>query len=399
MPPQKAFDDPRDVLVPVLSRLPGPVVRVLERSERARSAARDLVALVQGVVGPARPTARRYARSDHSAPVPGELRLRVLSVAHEADDAVTLSLERPAGFSFEAGQFLTLVLPVGGRELRRSYSLCSDPEDGSSLRVTVKRVHGGLGSGYVHDHVRAGSVLRVRGPSGNFTLPSPLPRRVVLLGGGSGATPLLSLAKVAARGGAEVVFVLASRTASAAFFKDELGALAAAGSVRVLHVVEDDDGTLPGARKGRVDLAVLRDAVGDPTGAKVFLCGPEPMMEAVSRDLAALGVADEDLLRERFVSVRETTVELPKHPVRLTLAGRTIEVAPGKTLLEAATLAGADVDFSCTMGGCGACKARLVAGEVVLDEPNCLRRDEREAGMILTCVARPKTDVTIERLR
>ncbi len=396
---ERPTDDPRDILSSLTSRLPGVVRRALGRSRRVQALARDALAIAQGLFGRPRAPARRYEHHAGMAAVPGERRLRVVSVHHEADDAVTIALERPGDLAFDAGQFLTFVLPVGDEELRRSYSICSDPDDASSVRVTVKRVPGGLGSGYLHDHVRADTTLRVRGPSGHFVLSSSPPRRVVLVGGGSGATPLLSLSHVARRAGCELVFVLANRRPSAVFFRRELDELARAPGCRVLHVVEEDDGSLEGARTGRVDIDVLKDALGDDLdGLRIFLCGPEPMMDAVGAALTALGVPEDAILRERFATVREAVGDVATEAVRLTVDGQTTMVQPGRTILEAAIDAGMDLDFSCTMGGCGTCMAKLVSGEVVLDEPNCLRKTEREAGKILTCVARPKTDVEIERL-
>ena len=121
-------------------------------------------------------------------------------------------------------------------------------------------------------------------------------------------------------------------------------------------------------------------------------------MTAVTTELRALGLGEGQIALERFVSVRHTDVPQAREKRRLSALGRTIDVAPGRTLLEAASAATLDLDFSCTMGGCGACKAKLVRGEVAMDEPNCLTEGERASGMILTCIARPLTDVTVEKL-
>ena len=106
------------------------------------------------------------------------------------------------------------------------------------------------------------------------------------------------------------------------------------------------------------------------------------------------------LRQERFGSVRP--VEEPagqRRLYRLRVGGREVEAASDRTLLESASDGKIALDFSCTMGGCGACKARLVEGEVVLDEPSCLSDEERAAGLVLTCAARPRSDVVIERMQ
>jgi len=389
-----------DILSPLLGLLPGPLRGLLQRSPRATQLARDLAMVASGVLGPPRPVARVH-RAVEGAVLPGERRLRVLSVRQETAEAVTLVIERPGGVSYEAGQFLTLVLPLEGGELRRSYSLSSTPLDGGPFEITIKRVAGGAASGWLHQAMRAGVTLRVRGPSGAFVYrPAEAPGRLVLVGGGSGITPLMGILRTALAATPQVpVFLLyANRSPADVIFREELSRLAAAHpQLAVKHVLEEPGEGLP-CRQGRVERADLEEALGGAEGAQVYLCGPAPMMDAAVADLRALGLPAGALHLERFVTVRPRVVEGGGlHQLRV--GARRAEVPPGKTLLESATAAGIDLDFSCTMGGCGACKARLVEGEVDLDAPNCLSDEERAAGLVLTCVARAKSDVVIERLQ
>jgi ferredoxin-NADP reductase len=390
-----------DVMGSVLELLPGPVAGWLRRSERVTQLVRDVAMIASGVVGPRRPVARRYEAQGDGVVLPGERRLRVKWVKEETVDAVSVGLERPEGFTFEAGQFLTLLLPVDGKELRRSYSLSSAPGEQDALVFTVKRVAGGAGSTWLHRNVKAGATLRVRGPSGSFVYrPREAPGRLVLVGGGSGITPLMSILKTVLAGSPEVpVFLLyANRSAADVIFREELDRLAAQHpGLTVRHVLEQAGG-LPCA-VGRVSREELAAALGPKPGeARVYLCGPEGMMQSAQGELLSLGLAPEHLLIERFVTVRPRETEGHGQLYRLRVGARQVDVPAGKTLLEAATAAGIDLDFSCTMGGCGACKARLVEGDVVLDEPNCLSEAERAEGLVLTCVGRPRSDVTIERL-
>ncbi|RYZ63669.1 MAG: 2Fe-2S iron-sulfur cluster binding domain-containing protein, partial [Proteobacteria bacterium] len=106
------------------------------------------------------------------------------------------------------------------------------------------------------------------------------------------------------------------------------------------------------------------------------------------------------LRQERFSTVRAAAEEAGgRRLYRLRVGGREVEAPSDRTLLESANEGQIVLDFSCTMGGCGSCKARLVEGDVVLDEPNCLSEEERAEGMVLTCSARPRSDVVIERLQ
>lgn len=390
-----------DVLAPLLGRLPGPVAGVLRRSGRAAQLARDVAMIVGGVLGPRRAVARAYQGEPGGVVLPGERRLKVLSVQQETADAVSLVLERPEGLVHEAGQFLTLVLPIEGRDLRRSYSLSSSPLSSGPFVITVKKVAGGVASGWIHRSVRPGMALRVRGPSGTFVYrPSEAPARLVLVGGGSGITPLMSILRTALEATPQVPvhLVYANRSAEDVIFKDELGRLQGQHpQLTVQHVLEREGG-LPCA-VGRVSRAELAAALGDdPAQARVYLCGPDGMMNAAQEDLKALGFPEAQLHVERFVTVRPREVDNAGRLYQLRVGARRVDVEAGKTLLEGATAAGIDLDFSCTMGGCGACKARLVEGEVTMDEPNCLSEAERAEGLVLTCVARPLSDVVLERL-
>lgn len=391
----------RDVLAPVLERLPRGARRAIERSPTAARALRDVTALI-GSWTSQRPGFQVYRRDELR--FPGERRLRVVEVRRETADAVSLFLERPAGDTFVAGQFLTFVLHVGGHEVRRSYSLSSSPDE-PALRVTVKRVSGGLASTFMTEAVRVGDLLRTRGPSGSFTFdPADAPRHLLLVGGGSGITPLFGILKTALRANpaADVTLLFANRSEADTIFRADLAALEASHpGFRVIHVHESSPGV---AGQRRVVAADLEAALGgrSPGEVRAYVCGPEPMMAMVMETLVALGLPRAAILSERFASLRASetaAMKLPNSQVTLRIGGREAAVSPGQTLLEGALASKVDLDFSCTMGGCGACKLRLASGEVLMDEPNCLTEDERRAGVVLTCISRPLTDVTLEAPR
>ena len=360
--------------------------------------------LASGVTGERRPVATLYGHSSRAAAhvLPGERHLRVLGVRRETERALSLILDRPADFAFRAGQFVTLILTIDGNDVRRSYSLSSDPADRSRLVITVKRIDGGLASSWLHQHAGAGMILRVRGPSGTFTFEPGVTRELVLVGGGSGVTPLMSILRVALEQTADtrVTLVLANTSEHEIIFRDEIARFAATYSsrLRVLHVLETK-GAFEGT-EGRVSRQILADALSGHAldTARVHVCGPGAMMDSVTADLAALHVPATSVHIERFVSLRPLVTPPGSAPRRLEVMGVKGLISPGKTVLEGAQEAGVNLDYSCTMGGCGACKVRLLSGEVVHDEPNCLTQQERDAGMILTCVARPLSDISLERL-
>jgi len=342
--------------------------------------------------------------------------VRIDRVVRETKDAVTLHLVDPTGapFSFVPGQFLTLLVEVGGETLRRAYSICSGiDEDPCRVAITSKRVQGGRVSNHLNDAAREGDALRVLGPSGSFTVaPDPARRRdLVLIGGGSGITPLFSIAKsvLGREPGSRVALIYGSRSRDEVIFREAIAALAEAHPVRltVRHVLE-----IPSvgwaARVGRLTAAICGaelDALAPPAGdlepAEFFVCGPDAMMGAVREALGARGVEPARIHEERFSSPAQRAAAPPPsspQPITLRLRGetRTVTARPAQTILEAGLSAGAPMPFSCAMGGCGKCKVRLVEGEVVAEEPNCLSAEERAAGFVLACVSRAARPTTVE---
>jgi ferredoxin-NADP reductase len=339
--------------------------------------------------------------------------MRIARVVRETADAVTLVLEdaRGAPVRFSAGQFFTLFVPLpGGAVAKRAYSASSSALDDGRVSVTVKRVEGGRVSTHLVKSAREGDVIDVLGPSGSF-VPAPCtgPRRLVLVAGGSGITPLASIARtlLAAEPQTHIALVYGNRAWEDVILREALGELAREhGSSRFVlrHVLERAPAGWVGGT-GLLDGAALArelDTLGEPDAPTTayFLCGPAPMMQAARACLEARGVAPTRIHEERFVSAHAAghATDVPQ-PVTVRARGggeRRIVVAPGQTLLEAATGEGVELPFSCTVGGCGACRVRLLEGKMVLDEPNCLSPAERAQGYVLTCIGRPAAPCAVE---
>jgi ferredoxin-NADP reductase len=321
--------------------------------------------------------------------------LRVVRVVRETHDAVSLVLEDPTGapVPFVAGQFFTVLLTVGGEHVRRAYSASSSPLDPRTVTLTVKRVSGGAASNWLNDNAREGMLLEVLGPSGSFVVPKGA-GDLALVAGGSGITPVMAIVReaLASEGPARVVLVYGNREERDVIFAAELARLAEQhrGRLEVRHVL------------GPVfDCAALPEA----PASDWFLCGPEPMMIAAKRALEARGVAASRIHEERFLQphLRKAAGAAPAGAEaqrvivrRKGAADRAFVVAPEQTILEAGLSASEPLDYSCAMGGCGACKVKLVSGEVVMEEPNCLSREERKQGYVLACVGRPRGAVVLE---
>lgn len=328
--------------------------------------------------------------------------MRVARLVRETADAVTLYLEdlSNAPVAFAAGQFFTVLATVEGEALRRAYSASSSPRD-RQLSITVKRVAGGKVSNHLNDHVREGMTLNLLGPSGTFGAAAVRARELVFFAGGSGITPILSIVRavLAEEPEARLAIVYGNRSEEDIIFRAELLALSATHGARfvVRHVL--------GEKLDRDRAAAELAALSPSAAAEYFVCGPEPMMNELREALAAGGVAPARLHEERFTAPHLRT--RPRSPAgevgrTMLLRGsapvreRRVLVAAGQTVLEAGLGAGEAMPFSCAMGGCGACKVKLEEGEVDMEEPSCLSREERAAGYVLACVARPRGPIVVQ---
>ena len=389
--------------------------------QRLRALRRDVTAVAKTLSGrpmPALVERRAATRAAHGI---APRRMRVAEVIRETPDAVTLVFEDESGspIAFAPGQFFTLHVPVpsssrgpspatGVETLKRAYSVSSSALDPARFSVTVKRVDGGRVSAHLVEHARAGDGYAVLGPSGSFTPAATAEARtLVLVGGGSGITPLMSIARtlLEAEPTARVVLVYGNRAVEDVIFRGALEALVRRHAPRfaVTHVLERPPEGWRG-ETGLLDEATLARAldglrVPDAPGVEYFVCGPEPMMQSARACLLARGAPPARIREERFLATHAVG-DGPREPhtvtLRLRAGERRVVVPPGKTLLEAALDDGAPVAYSCTVGGCGACRVRLVEGRVSMDEPNCLSPAERAEGYVLACVSRPASACVVE---
>ena len=339
--------------------------------------------------------------------------LTITRVVRETPDAVSLYLTEADGspLRFTAGQFLSVDVAVGGETLRRAYSLASAALPGHEAHITVKRIPDGRVSHHLNEHAVADTTLAVLGPSGNFTVsPDPVrERHAVLLAGGSGITPVMSIAHtlLLAEPKSRVTLVYGNRGEGDIIFRERLARLAEEHGARLIvdHVLSDPPAGWTGGR-GLLDTATIEArlahlGVRDDSSTEYFVCGPTPMMDAAHAALGARSVPAGRIHEERFTrpEAREHT-DHPAVDAELTVRadGKETKVIAkaGLTLLEAGLSAGLPMPFSCAMGGCGACRVKLVAGEVIMDEPNCLSAAEHEEGYVLTCCSTAASPVTVE---
>ncbi|WP_296603846.1 ferredoxin--NADP reductase [Nocardioides sp.] len=328
--------------------------------------------------------------------------VRVVDVVRETAEAHTLVLEPVDGgrWDYRPGQFLTLRVPSerpGGAA--RCYSLCSSPVRDDRLSVTVKRTRDGYASNWLCDHVVAGDELDVLPPAGTF-VPADLDADFLLLAGGSGITPVLSILKTALHSGSgSVVLVYANRDEASVIFRAELVALAAEFPERlsVVHWLESVQG-LPTA-------AGLRTLVAPYADREAFVCGPGPFMELAAAALTAAGVPRERVHQEVFTSlngdpfaevavpVADPAGETTELVVELDGAVSTLAWPEGAKLLDVLLAAGLPAPFSCREGACSACACVLQEGTVDLEHNEVLEQADLDDGIILSCQARATSPV------
>lgn len=342
-------------------------------------------------------------------------RLTVRDVRRETADAVSIAFDVPpdlaADYRFDPGQYLTLRATVDGEDLRRSYSICSGPEDGE-LRIAVKRVEGGVFSDWVNRALRPGDAIEVMTPTGRFGAPRVPDRARVHVGfaAGSGITPVLSILRgVLAREPESRFFLFyGNRSTGEILFREALEELKDRflGRLSVFHVLSQEEQDLP-ILSGRLDgdkvRRLLRLVVPAEAVDEVYLCGPEGMSREIQAVLTELGIAPEKVHVELFVSAlggrpqpkpAPPAPETPSRTAVLTVDGkrREVPVADGESILDAALRAGMDLPYACKGGMCSTCRARLVEGEAAMDLNYSLEPWELEAGFILTCQSHPKTE-------
>ncbi len=338
--------------------------------------------------------------------------LQVKKIVKETEDAISIYFDHPQEkINYQSGQFLTVVLNLNGEIVRRSYSLCTSPSVDSDLAVTVKRVEGGLVSNHLNENLKEGDTLEMMEPMGHFTTEynKQNKRHVIMFGGGSGITPLMSIAKSMLHEEPEsiVSLIYCNRDIDSIIFKLALEQLQTQfeGRFHVIHVL--DDAPLnwqgPSGLLNREMLIKLFERIPDwgIEHSTYLMCGPEGMMKNVETMLADLHISPEKIFKESFVAgiidkpeAAEDDQEIKTREVTVVLDGEEHKfvVEPGTSILETGLDLGIDLPYSCQSGLCTACRCKCLSGKVIMDEEEGLSQKEMEEGYVLICVGHPATD-------
>ena len=328
--------------------------------------------------------------------------LRVAEVIEETSDSKSFVFEVPPElaelFSYRSGQFLTFRVEVDGHRIVRCYSLASAPELDARPKVTIKRVDEGRVSNWMNDHVVVGTTLEVMHPAGHFCLrESDSP--ILLFGGGSGITPIISIIKTALKTTSRPVKLLyANRNDQSIIFKEELATLFSQYPDRLELVHRLDD------VHGFVDASLVVQEVGPRTDADFYICGPGPFMDVVENALAGLHVDPSQIFIERFESpegpISSEAVDTSggaRVTIKLDGNETEVEVGEGETILAAARRVGLEAPFACEEAYCGCCMAKVVEGDVeMLTNDGGIDQRQIDQGWVLTCQGIVKGRARIE---
>jgi ring-1,2-phenylacetyl-CoA epoxidase subunit PaaE len=362
------------------------------------------------------------AGSDAPEPTHRSLQFHKLTIAdvrRETADTVSIAFLLPAdlakSYTFNPGQHITIRYCADGEELRRCYSICSQPGTGE-LRVAVKHVPAGVFSGFANDALKPGMQLDVMTPSGTFC-PVLEPgtareKNYLAIAAGSGITPVISIlgSVLEAEPSSNVTLLYVNRTTNSIIFRGALSDLKDRCPSRfsLVHILTREATDVP-LYSGRLDAEKLKSFVPfvfDPSKTdQVFLCGPAVMVEGLRGALTELGIGPQNIKQELFTPAVSGTTPRPRPPapsaaaaagakVTAVLDGveRVFTVGPEDTsIIHAARAAGIELPYSCSNGMCATCRAKLVEGEVEMAANYSLEPWELEAGYVLTCQSRPKT--------
>ncbi|MDG1719573.1 MAG: FAD-binding oxidoreductase [Flavobacteriales bacterium] len=319
--------------------------------------------------------------------------LNITEINTLTSDSVEIKFGIPSDisskFKFKAGQYITIKHNINGEEIRRSYSLCSDPNT-NEIAVGVKRVEGGKMSTFLTKEIKIGDALEVIPPTGNFVFEEG---NVVAICAGSGITPILSMMKSS---NSLFTLIYGNKTVESTMFYDEIRDINSDN-----HFVFSRE-EVGGCSHSRINNSVIETVLqGDYKDRVFYICGPGELIENTQKFLIKNGVKNSDIFFEMFTSVKkkdavnksETNEKICN--ITVIMDGDEFEYklsSIGDTILDSAMEEGADIPFSCKGAVCCTCKAKVMEGKAIMDENYSLSEEEVEEGYILTCQAHPTTE-------
>lgn len=346
--------------------------------------------------------------------------LKVKEIRQETPECVSVAFDVPqeyaSNFKFEPGQHLIFKKELKGEEQRRTYSICSTPDE-NELRIAVKQLPGGLFSSFIHNDLKVGDVIDTMQPKGSFVNHTQKSQKsnYLFIAAGSGITPTISLIKsiLINEPSSTVSLLYGNKSRASIIFKTDLENLKNKHINRfsIFHILSRETADAP-LLDGRIDhdkiKKILSTVIPKDVVNKVFICGPEEMILSSRDTLKELGFEENQYQFELFHSdlgakSQEKRKSVPIEndnvsKVQITIDGMTSTIHlgyNGESILDAALKAGADLPFACKGGVCSTCKCKVESGEVSMDINYALEKDELKRGFVLACQSHPKSEKVI----
>jgi glycine betaine catabolism B len=351
--------------------------------------------------------------------------LQIIGLFQETLDVKTFRLASKDGgalpFNYLPGQYLNLKLNIDGKIVNRSYTIASSPTQRDYCELSIKREPTGVASRFLHDTIRVGDTIYVEAPAGKFVFTGCESNEVLLIAGGVGITPLMSMVRYLTdrSWNGDIYFLVVARSESDLIFRDEMALLQK--RFPKLHVCQTLTRSDPASgwqgEMGRANTAILKKFAPNHANIPIYLCGPDAMMESTRQLLLSVGVPESSIHTEAFFSPmasQETEAKFESSALKskkenatqaVSDKGKHIEFRKSKrectvdansTILEAAEELEMDFPFECRSGICGQCKVRLLSGTVAMETQDALSATEIKQGFILACQAQANSDVVID---
>lgn len=338
--------------------------------------------------------------------------LKISEINKITSKAVQLTFEIPDtltdAFSFKAGQYVTLKTNLNGEEIRRDYSICSEPNSGK-LQVAVKQVENGTFSTYATSQLRTGDSIEVSTPNGRFIFEpeNTKSRTIAAFVAGSGITPVLSIIKTLLNKepNSSMYLIYGNRSIEETMFFKELLELQTQHPERLFIQLLFSQSQEPNALFGRIERSTIKyiqkNVFTDKAIDAYYLCGPGEMITTTKELLIEQGTAEERIYFELFTPAPKSTFKEinDKGETGVTVfvddEEFSFSMSQKQTILEAALKNNIDAPYSCQGGICSTCIARLKEGEATMRQNNILTDNEVAEGLILTCQAQPTTETVV----